>query len=122
LQIPLLDAHGTHGISFQNLTGGYGAIFSDSFDETVWAYFKPAGGETVEAITSTIAELHKFGHGFIIWNSQDRTFEVYFGDAGMQAFQASTRLAVEILPDDRLAIEREVLQLFDFQIVDSGRG
>jgi len=33
LQIPLLDAYGPHGISFQNLTGGYGAIFSDSFDE-----------------------------------------------------------------------------------------
>jgi hypothetical protein len=45
---------------------GYGAIFSDSFNEAVWAYFKPAGGETVEAITSTIAELHKFGPGFMI--------------------------------------------------------
>ncbi len=84
----------------------------------------------------------------MIWNSQDRTFEVYFGDAGMQAFQAqqaelpppaqrnltvfvdanagpenlldATRLAVEMLPDYRLAIEREMLQLVDFQIVDSG--
>ncbi len=148
LQIPLLGAHGTRGISFQNLTGGYGAIFSDSLDETVWAYFKPADGETVEAITSTIAELQKFGPGFMIWNSQDRTFEFYFGDAGMQAFQAqqgelpppaqrnltvfvdaiagpenlldATRLAVEMLPDYRLAIEREMLQLVDFQIVDSG--
>jgi hypothetical protein len=148
LQIPLLDAHVAHGISFQNLTGGYGAIFSDSFDEAVWAYFKPAGGETVEAISSTIAEWQKFGPGFMIWNSQDRTFEVYFGDAGMQAFQAqqgelpaqvqrnlnvfvdanagpenlldATRLAVEMLPDYRLAIEREMLQLVDFHIVDSG--
>jgi hypothetical protein len=69
-------------------SSGYGAIFSDSFDEVVWAYFKPADGETVKAITSTIAELKKFGPGFMIWNSQDRTFEVYFGDAGMQPFQA----------------------------------
>jgi hypothetical protein len=52
----------------------------------VWAYFKPAGGETIEAITSTIAELQKFGPGFMIWNSQDCTFEGFFGDAGMQAF------------------------------------
>jgi hypothetical protein len=148
LQIPLLDVDGAHGISFQNLTGGYGAIFSDSFDQAVWAYFKPADGETVETITSTIAELQKCGPGFMIWNSQDRTFEVYFGDAGMQAFQAqqgelpgqaqrnltvfvdayagpenlvdATRLAAEMLPDYRLAIEREILQLVVFQIVDSG--
>ncbi len=127
LQIPLLNADRAHGICFQNLTGGYGAIFSDSLDQAAWAYFKPAGGETVEAITSTIAELQKFGPGFMIWNSQDRTFEVYFGDAGMQAFQVqqgellaqaqrnlnvfvdanagpenlldATRLAAEMLPD-----------------------
>jgi hypothetical protein len=114
----------------------------------VWAYFKPADGETVKAITSTIAELQKFGPGFMIWNSQDRTFEVYFGDAGMQAFQVqqgellaqaqrninvfvdanagpenlldATRLAAEMLPDYRLAIECEMLQLVDIQIVDSG--
>ncbi len=149
LQIPLLDAHGAHGISFQNLTGGYGVIFSDSFDEVVWTYFKPADGETVETITSTIAELQKFGPGFMIWNYQDRTFEVYFGDTGMQAFQIqqgelppqaqrnltvfvdtntgqenlldATRLVVEMLPDYRIAIEREMFQLVDFQIVDSER-
>jgi hypothetical protein len=88
LQIPLLDVHGVHGIIFQNFTDGYGAIFSDSFDEIVWASYQPADGETVEVITSTITELQKFDPGFMIWNSQDRTFEVYFGDAGMQAFQA----------------------------------
>ncbi len=148
LQIPILDAHGAHGISFKNLAGGYGAIFSDFFDEAVWSYFKPGGGETVETITSTIAELQKFGPGFMIWNSYDDTFEVYFGDAGMQDFQGqqgelppsaqrnltvfvdanagpenlldATRLAVEMLSDYRLAIEREMLQLVDFQIVDSG--
>jgi hypothetical protein len=71
----------------------------------------------------------------MIWNSHDRTFEFYFGDARMQAFQAqqgelpaqaqrnlnvfvdasagpenlldATRLAAEMLPDYRLAIERE---------------
>jgi hypothetical protein len=81
-------------------------------------------------------------------DSQERTFDVYFGDAGMQAFQAqqgelpaqaqrnlkvfveanagpenlldATRLVVEMLPDYRLVIEREVLQIVDFQIVDSG--
>jgi hypothetical protein len=91
LQIPLLDVYGPHGISFQNLTGGYGAIFSDSFDEAVCVYFKSAGGETVETITTTITELQKFGPGFI-----------------------------PPVPDYRLVIEREKLQLVDFQIVDSG--
>jgi hypothetical protein len=85
----------------------------------------------------------------MIWNSQDRTFEVYFGDTGMQAFQIqqgelppqaqrnltvfvdtntgqenlldATRLVVEMLPDYRIAIEREMFQLVDFQIVDSER-
>jgi hypothetical protein len=72
--VSLLDAHVAHGISFQNLTDGYGAIFSDSFDEVVWTYFKPVVGETFEDITSTITELKKFGPGFMIWNSQDHTF------------------------------------------------
>jgi hypothetical protein len=72
LQIPLLGTNDTHGIRFQNLTGGYRDIFSDSLDETVWVYFKPADGETVESITSTIVDLQKFGPGFMIWNFQDR--------------------------------------------------
>ena len=45
-----------------SITGGRGALFFDSFDQAVWAYFKPAGDETIEAITSTIAELQKFGN------------------------------------------------------------
>jgi hypothetical protein len=68
LQIPLLGAHGTPGISLQNLTGGYGAIFSDSFDKALWIYLKPPIGETVEVITSTIAELQKFGEE---WPKED---------------------------------------------------
>ncbi len=148
MQFPLLHTHGAHGICFQNLTVLTEPSFSDSFDQAVWAYFKPAGGETIEAIISTIAELQKFGPGFKIWNLQDRTFEAYFDDAGMQAFQAqqgelpaqaqldvnvfvdafagpenlldATRLAAEMMPDYRLAIEHEILQLVDFQIVDFG--
>jgi hypothetical protein len=51
LQIPLVDSYGAHGICLQNLN------FFDSFDQAVWAYFKPADDETIETITSTIAEL-----------------------------------------------------------------
>jgi hypothetical protein len=35
LQIPVVDTHDAHGICFQNLTGGYGATFFDSFDQAV---------------------------------------------------------------------------------------
>jgi hypothetical protein len=108
LQIPLFDAHGAHGICLQNLTGGHGAIFSDCFDQAVWAYFKPAGDETIVTITSTIAELQKFGPGFMIWNPQDRAFAAYLGDAGMQTFQAQQGE----LPAQA---QREI-----FQLVDSG--
>jgi hypothetical protein len=106
LQIPLFDAHGAHGICFQNLTGGHGAIFSDCFDQAVWAYFKPAGDETIVTITSTIAELQKFGPGFMMWNPQDRAFAAYLGDAGMQAFQAQQGE----LPAQA---QREIFQLAD---------
>jgi hypothetical protein len=41
-------------------------------------------------------------------------------NAGQENLLDATRLVVEMLPDYRLEIEREILQLVDFQIVDSG--
>jgi hypothetical protein len=63
-------------ICFQTLTGGLGALFYDSSDQVVWAYFKPADNDTPEEITRQLAELQKFGPGFTIWVPLDRTFEV----------------------------------------------
>ena len=41
-QSPLFNAHADQWICFQTLTGGLGALFYDSSDQVVWAYFKPA--------------------------------------------------------------------------------
>jgi hypothetical protein len=136
-QSPLFNAHADQWICFQTLTGGLEALFYDSSDQVVWAYFKPADNDTPEEITRQLAELQKFGPGgFMIWVPQDRSFEVYFGDAGTQVRQvelqaqaehdviafvdASYAGPVNIDPD---YIEHEWLQLVYmrfWEIVDSG--
>jgi len=78
------------GICFQTLTGGLGALFFDSLDQVVWAYFKTADNDTTEDITTQLAEMRVVSVLYSLFfkeSSQDRTFEVYFGDAGIQVLQ-----------------------------------
>ncbi len=100
MEAPLFNLHADASI-----TGGRGALLFDSFDQVVWAY------DTTEEITAQLQA--QAGHKF---NA--------FVDAYVGPVLEATRLATQLETDYRLAIEREMLQLIDFQrnfqIVDSG--
>ena len=112
---------GSNAIHFQNLDGGYGVLYFDDQDRYVWASFKPAADNTNAAIAAPLDELTRVAPDPVVfWNFPDEAFEIYFGQAGIDLFRARQEEDDFNAFGDAVHQEQGSVDVYDFQLVDSG--